>query len=77
MFEVEENEKKENFVLDVTLTGMIDIRAFRAVLKNGHTLVAYLPRYKGNQATVQLNVGDRVSVLMSPYDMSRGAIVVP
>lgn len=77
MLDFDENEKKENFVLDVTLTEMIDSRAFRAVLKNGHTLVAYLPRHQGNEATVQWSVGDRVRVLMSPFDMSRGAIVVP
>jgi translation initiation factor IF-1 len=77
MVDSHENEKKENFVLDVTLTGMIDNRAFRAALENGHTLIAYLPRHKGNEATVQCNVGDRVRVLMSPFDMSRGAIVVP
>jgi translation initiation factor IF-1 len=77
MVDLKEDEKKENFILDVTLTGMIDNRAFRAVLKNGHSLVAYLPRRKGNEAAIQCNVGDCVRVVMSPFDMSRGAIVVP
>ena len=72
-----DEEKKENFVLDVELVEMVDNRAFRAVLKNGHTLVAYLPRHGWNSAAVNLNVGDEVRVIMSPFDMSRGAIVIP
>ncbi len=72
-----ETLKKENFMLDVTLTEMIDSRAFRAVLSNGHTLVAYLPRHGRSPAATDLNVGDRARVLMSPFDMSRGAIVFP
>lgn len=72
-----ESEKNENFVLDVELVGMIDNRAFRAVLKNGHTLVAYLPRHSQGPADVDLKVGDRARVVMSPFDMSRGALYFP
>jgi translation initiation factor IF-1 len=71
-----DDEKNENFVLDVELVEMIDTRAFRAVLKNGHTLVAYLPRH-GQNAAATKNVGDHARVVMSPFDMSRGAIVTP
>lgn len=70
-----DDEKKENFVLDAKLVEMIDNRAFRAVLKNGHTLVAYLPRHGQMMAAARVNVGDFARVAMSPFDMSRGAIV--
>lgn len=73
--ETPDDEKKENFVLDVELVEMIDNRAFRAVLKNGHALVAYLPRYGLGSAAPVLKAGEQARVLMSPFDMSRGAII--
>jgi len=70
-------EKKENFVLDVRITEVINTRAFRAVLENGHTLVAYLPRLRHGPASVELNVGDDAQVRLSPFDMSRGELIFP
>ena len=67
-------EKKENILLDARLTKVIDKRAFHAVLENGHTLVAYLPR--NGEQTVNLRVGDTVVLQVSPYDMSRGSIAL-
>lgn len=72
---IPDDEKKENFVLDAKLVEMIDNRAFRAVLKNGHTLVAYFPNHGQNTAAANVKVGDHARVDMSPFDMSRGAIV--
>lgn len=69
-----DDENCENFVLDVELVEMIDNCAFRAVLKNGHTLVAYLPRHGQGLVDVDLKAGDQARVIMSPFDMSRGAL---
>lgn len=66
--------KRELILLDADLENMISNSVFHAVLKNGHTLVAYVPRGDAGTATF-LRVGDRVRVEMSPYDMSRGRIV--
>jgi len=69
-------EKKEKFILDARLTEMINNAAFHAVLDNGHTLVAYRS-YEDRKSHVQaLAVGDRVRVRLSPYDMSRGEVVM-
>ncbi|HMO50884.1 MAG TPA: hypothetical protein PKE26_07025 [Kiritimatiellia bacterium] len=72
-----ENENSENFVLDVRLVEVINSRAFRAVLKNGHTLVAYVPRHGAIPGTVSLAPGADARVRMSPFDMSRGELVFP
>jgi len=69
-----EEENSEIIVLDVRLLEMIHSRAFRAVLENGHTLVAYIPRSLEGHVP-SLRVGDTVKVHMSPYDMSRGALI--
>ena len=65
--------RKELIVLDATLKNVIGNAAFRAVLGNGHEIVAYA---KGADRTRvgQLATGDTVRVEMSPYDMSKGRI---
>jgi len=69
------SEKKENIILDVEIQEMISNTAFRAILKNGHALVAYVSREKHNNQGQSFKVGDIVQVQMSPFDMSRGQVV--
>lgn len=69
------DENSEIIVLDVRLAEMIHNRAFRAVLENGHTLVAYIPRMPEGAMALPLQSGDSARVRMSPYDMSRGELV--
>ena len=66
---------KEIIVLDAALTGVIDIRAFRARLGNGYELTAFVPREKATATGWVCLPGARVRVQMSPFDMSRGEIV--
>lgn len=66
---------KEIIVLDAELTGVIDIRAFRARLGNGYELTAFVPREKATATGWVCHPGARVRVQMSPFDMSRGEIV--
>ncbi|MFM2121131.1 MAG: translation initiation factor [Pseudomonadota bacterium] len=46
---------------------------YRVVLENGHSLVAYTAgRMKKNH--IRILAGDRVSLELSPYDLSKGRI---
>ncbi len=66
---------KEIIELDAEVTSVIDIRAFRARLGNGHEFTAYVPREKAPASGWVCLPGERVRVRLSPFDMSRGAIV--
>ena len=66
---------KEIIELDAELTDVLDIRAFRARLGNGHEFTAYVPREKVPASGVVCLPGARVRVRLSPFDMSRGEIV--
>ena len=70
-----EMQKSELILLDAKVTEVINDRAFRAILGNGHDIVAHLP--SGQPATqIALRVGDAVKVRMSPFDMSRGEVIL-
>jgi translation initiation factor IF-1 len=75
MDEAEKADLSELIVLDAQLAGMINNRAFRAVLGNGHDIVAFLPRGASASQTV-LRAGVTVKVRMSPFDMSRGEMIL-
>jgi len=47
---------------------------FRVKLDNGHEILAYLSG-KMRRYYIRILLGDRVSLEMSPYDLSRGRIV--
>ena len=61
----------------IEMNGMVDEvlpdSRFRVSLENGHTLVAYTAgRMKKHH--IRILAGDRVSLELSPYDLSRGRI---
>lgn len=66
---------KEIIVLDAELTGVIDMRAFRARLGNGYEFTAFVPREKWPASGWVFHPGARVRVSLSPFDMSCGEIV--
>lgn len=66
---------KEIIELDAELTGVIDIRAFRARLGNGYELTAFVPREQATATGWVFLPGARVRVRLTPFDMSRGEIV--
>ena len=66
-------EKKETILLDARLKSVIDNNAFDAELRNGHRFVAFLKR--GDRGGEMPQVGEQVTVEMSPYDMSKGRLV--
>ena len=67
-------EKKETIILDAFIESVIGQSAFRARLKNGHRIVAFL-RGRENRSASPVNVNSTVQVSMSPYDMSKGLIL--
>ncbi len=59
------------FELDATVVAVINSKAFRARLRNGHEFVAFF----ACPADVRpLSAGDIIRVEMSPCDMSKGRI---
>jgi len=67
-------QKKETILLDARLKSVIDNNAFDAELRNGHRFVAFLGRDDKSGSMPQ--VGAQVTVEMSPYDMSKGRLVL-
>jgi translation initiation factor IF-1 len=66
--------KKELILLDARLVSVIDENAFGAELQNGHGFVAFLGREDFGAG--DLEIGDSVQVEMSPFDMSKGRLVL-
>lgn len=66
---------KEIIELDAEVTAVIDTRAFRARLGNGHAFTAFIPRERAPETEKEIFPGTGVSVRLSPFDMSRGEIV--
>ena len=61
----------------IEMNGMVDEvlpdSRFRVSLENGHTLVAYTAgRMKKHH--IRILAGDRVSLELSPYDLTKGRI---
>ncbi len=67
-------DRKETILLDARLVSVIDNNAFGAELRNGHRFVAFLGRSKKGFAVPE--IGDETKVEMSPYDMSKGRLVI-
>jgi translation initiation factor IF-1 len=67
-------QKKETILLDACLLSVIDKHAFDAELNNGHRFVAFLGR--NDQGCQPLLIGAHVKVEMSPFDMSKGRLVI-
>ena len=67
-------DKKETILLDACLISVIDNNAFGAELRNGHRFVAFLGSSKAGQITPE--IGEQVRIEMSPYDMSKGRLVL-
>ena len=68
MAKVEEKIKVDGVVIEA-LPGT----QFRVRLDNGHEVLAYLAG-KMRKYYIRILLGDRVSVEMSPYDLTRGRI---
>ena len=64
----EEKIELEGEVLEAFPSGM-----FKVALDNGHETLGYVSG-KMRRYRIRINPGDRVTVELSPYDLSRGRI---
>lgn len=67
--------KKENIILDASIVNVIGHAAFNAVLSNGYSFVAYCSG-ADRRLSVELGQGAAIRVEMSPYDMTKGRILL-
>ncbi len=66
--------KQEAIELDGVVTDVLPDRNFRVRVQNDHVVLAYAAG-KMSKFRIRVLVGDRVTLQLSPYDMSRGRIV--
>ncbi len=66
--------KEEPIRVNATVKEALPNTTFRVVLDNGHEVLAHISG-KMRMHYVRIMPGDRVTVEMSPYDLTRGRIV--
>lgn len=65
--------KEEHIEMNGKVTEVLPDTRFRVTLDNGHELIAYSAgRMKKNH--IRILAGDKVSLEMSPYDLTKGRI---
>ncbi len=65
---------EEKLILEGTVIETLPNTTFKVRLDNGHEILAYLSG-KMRKHYIRVLLGDRVSVEVSPYDLTRGRIV--
>lgn len=65
--------KEEALELEGVITDVLPSTTFRVALENGHNIMATLCG-KMRRFRIRVLNGDRVTVEVSPYDLSRGRI---
>lgn len=66
--------KEETIKLDGTIEELLPNMTFRVTLENGMTVIAHLCG-KMKMRNIRVYVGDKVSVEMSPYDLTKARII--
>ena len=66
--------KEEGIQVEGTVIESLPNATFRVELENGHRLLAHISG-KMRMHYIKILPGDKVTVEMSPYDLSRGRIV--
>ena len=66
-------KEKEAIEVEGTVTESLPNASFRVELANGHRVLAYVSG-KIRLNFIRVLPGDRVLVVLSPYDLSRGRI---
>lgn len=65
--------KQEDVLLDGIVKEVLPNTTFRVVLENGHEVLATMAG-KMRRFHIRVLQGDRVTMAVSPYDLSRGRI---
>lgn len=66
--------KEEAIVVEGRVTEALPNTMFRVELYNGHNVLTYLSG-KMKKFYIRIVPGDRVTVALSPYDLTKGRIV--
>jgi translation initiation factor IF-1 len=66
--------KQASIKLDGTILESLPNATFRVGLENGHEILAHISG-KMRMHYIKILPGDRVSIEMSPYDLSKGRII--
>ncbi|HEY9166895.1 MAG TPA: translation initiation factor IF-1 [Candidatus Kryptonia bacterium] len=66
--------KQGQIKVDGTITETLPNATFRVKLENGHEIFAHISG-KMRMNFIKILVGDKVTVELSPYDLSKGRIV--
>lgn len=67
--------KKDSIRLQATVTEALPNAVFRVELENGHKILAHVSG-KMRMNFIRILAGDTVTVEMSPYDLTKGRIVL-
>jgi translation initiation factor IF-1 len=71
--ENEEKKKKDVIEAEGTITEALPNAMFRVQLESGHSVLAHISG-KMRMYYIRILLGDRVTVELSPYDLTRGRI---
>ncbi len=66
--------KEDNIEMQGVILETLPNTTFRVQLENGHTIMAYISG-KMRKNYIRILTGDRVTVQMTPYDLTKGRIV--
>jgi len=66
--------KEEPITVDAVVTEALPNARFRAKLESGHTILAHVSG-KMRMHYIRILPGDKITVEMSPYDLTKGRIV--
>jgi translation initiation factor IF-1 len=66
--------KEDAIQMEGTITDTLPNTTFKVELENGHTVIAHISgRMRKNY--IRILTGDKVTVELTPYDLSKGRIV--
>ncbi|MDD5483650.1 MAG: translation initiation factor IF-1 [Kiritimatiellae bacterium] len=74
MRENEHQAKEEALRLDGVVVKVLPATMYRVKLKNGNEILAHISG-KMRKHFIRISVGDRVTLEISPYDLTKGRIV--
>ena len=66
--------KEEGIEMEGVVQEVLPDRNYRILLENNHTVLAYAAG-KMSKFKIRVLEGDRVTVVLSPYDLTRGRVV--
>ncbi len=66
--------KEDHIEMDCTVVDTLPNTMFRVELENGHVVTAHISG-KMRKHYIRILTGDKVTVQLTPYDLSKGRIV--